>query len=119
MPLPRNRVLDAQAALLALRCLGLDYRPDASVPDGAWIASCPSCGVPGSLRIREVREQTDEDRNPPVAIGCMGRCAPPGVIAVVLSTDPDVLEERAETARWRAFAERLTDSYRRSSGVAA
>ena len=104
----RRSPLDAQMALLALRAIGLSYRPDTSVPDGAWIATCPACRRPNALKITEARP------GGAVAVGCRRRCGPPQEIAVLLSTDPDILAARAETARWRSLACWAIESYRRS-----
>lgn len=107
--------LDAQAALIALRCLALDPRPDLAVIDGAWLADCRCCRFPRSLRVRELSERTGDNRDPPVAVGCVRRCADPAVIAAILATDPDLLEARDEAARWQALATWAIDSYRRST----
>jgi hypothetical protein len=54
-----------------------------------------------------------------VAVGCRRRCRPPQEIAELLSTDPDILAARAETARCMAYAIWLTDFARRSIGATA
>ena len=99
-------VLDADTALRALRALGLRYAPDLSVADGRWLGVCV-CGA-RSLLIAE-REHGGR-----VSVGCRRRCRPPQEIAVLLSTDPDILAARAEAARWMAYAIWLTDFARRS-----
>jgi hypothetical protein len=99
-------VLDADTALRALRALGLRYAPDLSVADGRWLGVCV-CGA-GSLLIAE-REYGGR-----VSVGCRRRCRPPQEIAELLSTDPDILAARAETARWRSLACWAIESYRRS-----
>jgi hypothetical protein len=104
----RRSPLDAQMALLALRAIGLSYRPDTSVPDGAWIATCPACRRPNALKITEARP------GGAVSVGCRRRCRPPQEIAMLLSTDPEVLAARAEAARWRSLACWAIESYRRS-----
>ena len=104
----RRSPLDAQMALLALRAIGLSYRPDTSVLDGAWIATCPACRRPNALKITEARP------GGAVAVGCRRRCRPPQEIAELLSTDPDILAARADAARWMAYAIWLTDFARRS-----
>lgn len=109
----RRATLDAQTALLALRAIGLPYRPDTSVLDGAWIATCPACREPNALKITEARP------GGPVSVGCRRRCRPPQEIAVLLSTDPDILAARAETARWRSLACWAIESYRRSIALTA
>ena len=110
----RRPQLDAATALLALRALGCAHRPDVAVVDGAWLATCPGCHAPGSLRIRELVERDDDHRDPPVSVGCHRRCAEPTELAAILSTDPDMLEARAEAARWRAHSTWLTDFTRRA-----
>jgi hypothetical protein len=110
----RPRKLDAKAALLALRALDLRYTPDLSVVDGAWCADCPICRARGALRIRELRERDDDHRDPLVSVGCTRRCAEPNEIAVLLSTDVNVLEARAEAARWRMRYRWALDSWRRT-----
>jgi hypothetical protein len=113
-PTRRRPQFDAATALLALRALGCAYRPDVAVIDGAWLATCPGCRRPGTLRIRELRERDDDHRDPPVSVGCQRRCAEPAELATILSTDPDMLEARAEAARWRAHSTWLTDFTRRA-----
>ena len=101
--------LTANQALAALCALRLDYAPDTAVVDGAWVATCPVCRHVGALRIRE-----REDVSPvyysggPVTVGCVRRCAEPSVIGAVLAQDPDLLEARADAARWRSRYPRST-----------
>jgi hypothetical protein len=115
MPAP----LDARTALAALCALHLDYRPDLDVIDGAWVADCPGCRHAGALRIRETRERTDDHRSPPVSVGCVRRCAEPSVIAAVLAQDPDLLEARADAARWRSRYHWAVDFARRQLELAS
>jgi hypothetical protein len=110
-PTRRRPQLDAATALLALRAIGCAYRPDVAVIDGAWVATCPSCRTPGALRLRE---RDDDHRGPPLSVGCQRRCAEPGELAAILATDVDVLEARADAARWRAHSTWLTDFTRRA-----
>jgi hypothetical protein len=95
-------MLDAITALRALRVLRCPYAPDLAAIDGAWRATCPNCHRPEALRIRELRERDDEHRNPQVSVGCVHRCTEPAEIAELLSTDPELLTARAETARWQS-----------------
>lgn len=122
-------VLDADQALRALRTVGCDYRPDLSVSDGAWVATCIGCRTPFALAITETGAQDGSPvliggrscSSPPLAgilgsavtIGCKQRCRPPAELAAILTTDPELLEARAAAARWQAFAERTTHSFRR------
>jgi len=111
--------LTADQALAALRAIGIRYRPDTAVIDGAWLATCPVCRHAGALRIRE-REDVGSVSygGGPVSVGCRRRCVEPSVLADLLAQDPDLLEARADAERWRAFATRLTDSYQRSIELA-
>ena len=112
--------LTANQALAALCALRLDYAPDTAVVDGAWVATCPVCRHVGALRIRE-----REDVSPvyysggPVTVGCVRRCAEPSVIAAVLAQDPDLLEARADAARWRSRYQWAVDFARRQLELAS
>lgn len=106
-------MLDAHTALTALRALGCAYQPDLAVQDGAWQARCPSCRGISTLRIRELQERTDANRNPPVSVGCTRSCTPPAEIAALLATDPELLEARALSKHWRRLAGRTLESFQR------
>ena len=116
--IPKNSVargaLDADRALAALRALRLDYRPNLTAVDGAWIATCPSCRAARALRLREVVERDDDHRNPPVSVGGARRCTEPATLAALLAMDPSLLATREERDRWRSLACWAIDSYRRA-----
>lgn len=105
--------LDADTVLHALRALRVPYAADLTVSDGRWVATCPVCHARGSLAISELRPRDDDERWPPVTIGCRQRCAEPAVLVALLATNPDLLAARADAQSWRGLAERTTDRYRR------
>jgi hypothetical protein len=106
-------LLSASRVLIALRTLHCNYRPDTSVTDGAWIATCPSCHLPGALAITEIRPVEVDDEHPPVRVGCRARCAPPRELAELLLRDPATLALERERDAWRARAAWALDSWQR------
>ena len=112
--------LTADQALAALRAIGIHYRPDTAVIDGAWVADCPVCRHAGALRVRERDDTTPVYYGGgPVTVGCVRRCAEPSVIAALLAQDPDLLEARADAARWRSRYQWAVDFARRQLELAS
>jgi hypothetical protein len=100
--------LTAPQALAALCAARLTYRCDAEAD--RWTATCIGCRRPAALIITEPRADG------PVTVGCTHRCHEPAQLAELLARDPNLIEAdaaRAEAARWRAFAWRTVDRFRR------
>lgn len=94
----------ASTALTALLVLDCEYRPDLSVPDGAWIARCPLCRLPRTLRIWEA-SQREPDVSVPlwVSVRCRNGCAW-AAIRERLLTPVRVLEaEERERQAWARY----------------
>jgi hypothetical protein len=117
-----TRTLTAPAALAALSAAGCSYR--CADDPCQWVATCPNCRRLDALVISE-REGDWRDRlvaergtpGAPITVGCRRRCCSPDELVAMLSVNPDLIEARAQAARWREFASRVTDSYRRAAAA--